>query len=127
MTREAKIWTCKIGETSPVGLPDGADAPMRDAVARAYAAVTGEEPLFIFSGWGGELDESERAVVENREPSEDHRKQWHIRDAAPDLYEACKAALATHGCEVSEPGLPTLDEVERKLRAALSKAEGAPQ
>ena len=98
MTREAKIWTCKIGEVPSAALPDGADAPMRDAVARAYAAVTGEEPLFIFSGWGGELDESERAVVENREPSEEYRKQRHIRDAAPDaMTEAREKAKFTPG------------------------------
>ncbi|MCL4715515.1 MAG: hypothetical protein KJZ75_11440 [Hyphomonadaceae bacterium] len=121
MTREAKIWTCKIGEVPSAALPDGADAPMRDAVARAYAAVTGEEPLFIFSGWGGELDESERAVVENREPSEDHRKQRHIRDAAPDLYEALTELIALH------EGEATADGVVLRARAALARADGAGQ
>lgn len=61
-----KIWSCKIGEVASV--PDGADAPMRKAVERAYKELTGEEAVFNFSGWGAELEESERAVVENREP-----------------------------------------------------------
>lgn len=63
-----KIWTCKIGEVPEGVLPDGADRPMRDAVARMYVALTGEENIFLFSGWGGQLTEGERAVVENREP-----------------------------------------------------------
>lgn len=61
-----KIWSCKIGETASI--PDGADAPMRQAVVRAYREITGTEPEFIFSGWGAELTEPERAVVEDREP-----------------------------------------------------------
>jgi hypothetical protein len=55
------IWSCKIGEVTST--PGGADFPMREAVRAAYLAVTGEEPTFIFSGWGAELTESERAVV----------------------------------------------------------------
>lgn len=117
MTREAKIWTCKIGEVPSAALPDGADAPMRDAVARAYAAVTGEEPLFIFSGWGGALDESERAVVERREPSEEYRQQWLRREAADDLYHALKA--------FHERGYT--QAVGEIIKRALSKAEGASQ
>lgn len=63
-----KIWQCKIGES--VSVPNGADAPMREAVARAYKELTGEEPTFIFSGWGAELTEPERAVVEDRLPAQ---------------------------------------------------------
>jgi hypothetical protein len=63
-----KIWSCKIGEVDASKLPSGADLPMRQAVARAYRELTGEEPEFLFSGWGAELDECERAVVENRLP-----------------------------------------------------------
>jgi hypothetical protein len=37
---------------------------MRQAVAAAYVALTGLSPDFIFSGWGAELDEFEREVVE---------------------------------------------------------------
>ena len=60
------IWTCKIGETERSKLPMGADYPMRVAIARAYKEITGEEPKFLFSGWGGSLTESERNVVENK-------------------------------------------------------------
>jgi hypothetical protein len=62
--KPTKIWTCKVGEVSSDLLPKGADLPMRKAVARAYLEITGQEPDFIFSGWGGELTENERAVVD---------------------------------------------------------------
>ena len=45
---------------------------------------------------------------------------WLI-ECAREMHEACAAALATHGCEKSEPGLPSLKQVEGMLRAALSK------
>ena len=61
------VWTCKIGGPTS-GLPSAADGPMRNAIARAYKEVTGVAPQFVFSGWGGSLDECERAVVENRDP-----------------------------------------------------------
>lgn len=60
------IWYCKIGAAEP--LVNAADLPMREAVARAYREITGEDPSFLFSGWGAELTESERAVVEDRPP-----------------------------------------------------------
>lgn len=63
------IWTCKIGETLARLLPSGADAPMRAAVERAYVNLTGREPDFLFSGWGGELTEAERAAHEDRLPA----------------------------------------------------------
>ena len=63
-----KVWSCKIGEVADESLPSGADAPMRDAVAKMYRRMTDREPAFIFSGWGADLDESERAVVEDRLP-----------------------------------------------------------
>jgi len=63
-----KTWSCKIGEVDGRYLPDGADQPMRQAVAAAYKALTGEDNVFIFSGWGTELTEEERAVVEDRDP-----------------------------------------------------------
>lgn len=68
----SKIWYCKIGEVPEELLhrewPTGADSPMRDAVSEAFRQITGEPPMFIFSGWAAELTEYERAVVENREP-----------------------------------------------------------
>lgn len=72
-----RIWTCKIGsELGSLGLPSGADEPMREAVTRAFEELTGFAPEFVFSGWGGELTEPELAVVENRLPSEEHYQQW---------------------------------------------------
>ncbi len=58
-----KIWSCKIGEVDIAKLPDGADQPMRKAVREAYIKLTGEEPTFIFSGWGAELTDIERDTV----------------------------------------------------------------
>lgn len=75
------IWTCKIGETD-AELPPGSDSPMRHAVEAAYEALTGQESEFLFSGWGGELTEGERAVVEDRLPE-------HHRDNPELLIEHC--------------------------------------
>lgn len=57
------IWECKIGEADRERLPEGCDYPMRQAVRRAYWELTGQEPQFIFSGWGGELTDSEKAAL----------------------------------------------------------------
>jgi hypothetical protein len=65
------IWTCKIGETLGQPLPPGADGPMRTAVEDAYLRLTGNEADFVFSGWGGELSEWERAAHEDRLPFEE--------------------------------------------------------
>lgn len=56
-----KIWTCKIGQVPSI--PSGADLPMREAIAKAYREITGVDPEFIFSGWGGELDPFEQEVA----------------------------------------------------------------
>lgn len=64
-----KVWTCKIGGVAEELLPPGADWPMRQAVGRAYREITGTDPEFCFSGWGGELTEPELAVVEDRLPN----------------------------------------------------------
>ena len=58
-----KIWTCKIWECERGDLRSGADLPMRKVVEAGYLALTGKRPDFIFSGWGGELDEIEREIV----------------------------------------------------------------
>ncbi len=72
-----RIWTCKIG-TRVRELPKGADGPMRKVVFDAFARVTGYEADYCFSGWGGELLEIERAVVEDRDPV------WSkVEDATP--------------------------------------------
>jgi hypothetical protein len=65
-----KIWSCKIGEVDASKLPRGADGPMRDAVARAYRELTGEDPEFLFSGWGAELTPGERSCVDDEIPAE---------------------------------------------------------
>lgn len=62
-----KCWTCKIGEVPSYCIQDGGDMPMRLAVMRAYKEITGHNPKFVFSGWGGELDAEERAVVDGQE------------------------------------------------------------
>lgn len=64
------IWACKIGGEFLDHLPNGADYPMRKAISEAYTKLTGKEADFCFSGWGAQLDEYERAVVENRPPME---------------------------------------------------------
>lgn len=63
-----RTWSCRIGEVEADQLPDEADAVMRAAVIVAYENLTGRETAFIFSGWGYQLPEWERAVVENRLP-----------------------------------------------------------
>lgn len=62
-----KIWDCKIGEVSEGELPDGADLPMRDAIREAYLKITGREPQFMFSGWGGSLTPVQRKIVNNHD------------------------------------------------------------
>lgn len=64
-----KIWECKIGEVDAGWVAPGSDLPMRRAIERAYYEITGQEPSFIFSGWGAELTEVERKVVD-RVPGE---------------------------------------------------------
>ena len=69
METKYRVWDCKVGCEEPLALEDGSDLPMRHAVREAFKNVTGIEPEFLFSGWGGELTESEAAVVENRVPA----------------------------------------------------------
>ena len=64
-SHKIKLWGCKIGETKSKNIPPGGDGPMRKAVKKAYIELTGEEPHFIFSGWGEELTEGEREFIEN--------------------------------------------------------------
>lgn len=69
-----KVWECKIGEIDENALPPGADFPMRRAIEAAYFALTGKEPKFIFSGWGGELNEIQRAIVESDNPDRESER-----------------------------------------------------
>lgn len=66
-----RMWHCEIGEVDCGKIPMGGDSPMRDAVAKAFKDLTGEDDVFIFSGWGNKLSEGRRAVVENRMPDRD--------------------------------------------------------
>lgn len=126
------IWTCKIGGAGK--LMEGADAPMRNAIANAFERVVGSEYNFLFSGWGGELTEFERAVVENREPAADRAKLAapaqddealiaDLRKALQELHDRCvlvKAAL--------DKGIPTGEPVHpqsRSLTWPLATAAGA--
>ena len=67
-----RIWACKIGGDIPddVWRPDGEymshDYPMRVAAEQQFERQFGVEAKFLFSGWGAELTEPERAVVEGR-------------------------------------------------------------
>ena len=91
--RTFPVWTCKIGIRGTVPVSPGADLPMRRAVDDAFKAITGEHSEFIFSGWGGSLDECELAVVENRIPGEAHYREKRIRDAAPDMLALLEALV----------------------------------
>lgn len=70
----SKTWYCKIGETDPANVPQGGDFPMRRAIEKAYHEITGEWPDFIFSGWGAQLTEGERAVVERDDSYQDQER-----------------------------------------------------
>ncbi len=63
-----QIWECKIGEVDESKLPSGSDYPMRQAIAKAYREITGQFPEFLFSGWGAELNECQRSIVEEVKP-----------------------------------------------------------
>lgn len=68
LSDKRKVWYCRIGVTESVTVPNGADAPMRAAVKRAFSEVTGREYDHCFSGWAYEWPEDELAVIENRLP-----------------------------------------------------------
>lgn len=59
------MWTCKVGVLYGIELPCAADSPMREAIAKAFLELTGEEPDFIFSGWSGRLNPIELAIVKD--------------------------------------------------------------
>ncbi len=52
------VWRCKVGGRK-AEIPWGGDFPMRQAVKDAYLALTGEEPEYVSSGWGGTLTDTE--------------------------------------------------------------------
>lgn len=66
------VWSCKIGFANRSELSEGADLPMRLAVEKIFREVAGCDCDFCFSGWGGELTDSEKRVVFDNEDSIDH-------------------------------------------------------
>lgn len=61
---EGRVWDCKIGFANGMTLPEAADAPMRQAVEKAFHDLTGRYPDFCFSGWGANLTMGERAAAQ---------------------------------------------------------------
>lgn len=49
---EPTYWTCKIGPADRDRLPEGADSPLREAVADAFTLIMGDDAELISSGWG---------------------------------------------------------------------------
>lgn len=105
------IWRCKVGCIGPLEVPQNGDAPMRDAIARAFRRTIGVDPEFTFSGWSAELTEPELAVVENRLP--DRLKV--TREIPYDL----TLEMVERGWLASTSETVTKDEVGAILRAAL--------
>ena len=70
-----KVWFCKIGGEGDIDLPSGPDGPMRKAIAEGYRQLTGKEPDFIFSGWGGELTPEEHYVAYGAEGDDDEGEE----------------------------------------------------
>lgn len=62
-----RVWTCKlvVEESDDKLLPMGCDLPPRQAAIAAVERL-GFEVLSMFSGWGGNLTEVERQIVEER-------------------------------------------------------------
>lgn len=56
------VWECKIVVPAEYNLPEGFDLPPRRAAIDAVAKF-GIPVVACFSGWGGELSETEQACV----------------------------------------------------------------
>jgi hypothetical protein len=101
-----KVWFCKIGEVDPANVPNGADFPMREAIERTYKRITGEDPTFLFSGWGAELTEIERAVVEDRLPDSHKAASEHLALAAKAMGEEEREELEARIARELEAAFP---------------------
>lgn len=121
---QEKIWSCKIGKCDSQKIfHPAANCIMREAVANAYKAVTGESPQFLFAGWGAELDESERAAIEDRSPSAEHYKKWCLEQIADELLEVVKEMTVV--LDPSTPEMPLLcAQLVERGRSLISKANG---
>ena len=62
--KREEIWSCQIGGFITNPIRPGGDWPMRKAIQKAFHDLTGEHAEFCFSGWGSDLDEGYREVVE---------------------------------------------------------------
>ena len=60
-----RVWTCKLVIDDGQPMPMGFDGPPRDAAVRAVERA-GFEVVSMFSGWGGQLTEIERKIVDER-------------------------------------------------------------
>ena len=60
-----QVWTCKIIVPINAKLPWGFDAPPRQAAIEAIENAD-IEVISCFSGWGGEVDEAEKTIIEER-------------------------------------------------------------
>lgn len=65
-----RVWECKIVVPHDAPMPSGFDAVPRRAAIEAVEAF-GVDVVCCFSGWGGSLDETEIAVIENKPPKQD--------------------------------------------------------
>lgn len=109
------IWTCKIGDRSldkeTLGLPPGADSPMRRAVADAYAELTGFVDEFLFSGWGEKtLTAGEIAAIEHTVPSNEHYR----------LFKRAEHVLAGLGVSYGEDEEDMFSPTHERYMNALS-------
>lgn len=55
-----RYWYCLIGPFDTDKLPDGSDAPLRQAVQKAFAQLTGSEADLTSSGWGINEEQKDR-------------------------------------------------------------------
>ena len=51
-SNEQRYWICIIGSVEEIKLGFGADAPLRNAVKKAYVKMIGDEDNICWSGWG---------------------------------------------------------------------------
>lgn len=80
--RDGPIWECKIGlkPGTKVVLPGGCDSPIRAVVSAEFERITGHSADFLFSGWGAELNDGEKAVIDDEEPDGWPDPEWPDRD-----------------------------------------------
>lgn len=78
------FWTCRIGPANRNRLPEGADHPLRMAVARAYTALMGNDAVTISSGWGRTDDTSYEAGCADGESSGSADWSGALSDVLPE-------------------------------------------